>query len=364
MPKSTKNSINRVESQISPLLSTGPPSKPSLSLHKGWIHLLKKSCQDNQLNDKHYFHRSVSSQEQYYLPEIRSALYQMLKDSNDIFLAAKAAKHVTPLTFGCFSLTLWTAPDLMTLLKNASSFSILLSAPIRLRFHTTPLGDAELWIVNNEPLDKETHVTYAGLTLYISTLVTMIQCIYGSHPIQVEIKLIDYFYEDKFKEKFEAITNSKISIGSPIRKICIPKKYLHTSLEHSDPEIYFSSLTLLRKKAAELERNDIVLQVYNALNQMPSLAHLTGKNLASKMLMNIRTLNRRLSSVNTSYKGVIDKYKLEKALNLLENPNVNMTEIAFQLGFSDLSTFSRAFKRWTGTSPTKLDKISRINIDV
>ena len=110
-------------------------------------------------------------------------------------------------------------------------------------------------------------------------------------------------------------------------------------------------LKLLRKKTARIAENDIVLKIFQLLDSKQVLSGLTEKQLASELLMSSRTLNRRLAAVQMNYRAVIEKYKLEKALLLMEAPDINMTEIAFQLGFSDLSAFSRAFKRWTGCSP-------------
>ncbi|WP_414477928.1 helix-turn-helix domain-containing protein [Photobacterium damselae] len=82
---------------------------------------------------------------------------------------------------------------------------------------------------------------------------------------------------------------------------------------------------------------------------------MNGTDIASYLGISFRTLNRRLAEAETSYRSILQEYRLEKALNLLNNDKINMAEIAFRLGFSDLSTFSRAFKRWTGECPSKLN---------
>lgn len=324
----------------------------SMTIHKGWVKLIKQAAQQLDLDIEPYFHQIDPSQPQLDVRDVKAILYKITQDSKDPLFPVRASLQVTPLTFSCYTLALWTAPNLLQLLKDACKYSVAIGSPIRLRFHETPLGDAELWLINHEPLNKETHITYAGVTLYLATILQIIHQTTEHNLKDIEVKLIKWPYAQPLIAEFENSTQCTIATGSPIRKICIRRQHLFAPLVTSDPDIYPETQRLLRQHASELESNDIILQVYKTLDDMPSLTDVSGQSIAAKMLISMRTLNRRLAEVGTSYRGVVEKYKLEKALQLLNQPSVNMTEIAFQLGFSDLSTFSRAFKRWTGSSPS------------
>jgi AraC-like DNA-binding protein len=73
--------------------------------------------------------------------------------------------------------------------------------------------------------------------------------------------------------------------------------------------------------------------------------------LARAMRMSTRTLQRRLEQEGTRFTDTLDRARLEVARGLLADPAVSLTEVAYRLGFADLATFSRAFKRWTGMPP-------------
>jgi AraC-like DNA-binding protein len=73
--------------------------------------------------------------------------------------------------------------------------------------------------------------------------------------------------------------------------------------------------------------------------------------LARAMRMSTRTLQRRLEQEGTRFTLVLDRARLQVAKSLLVDPAVSLAEIAYRLGFADLATFSRAFKRWTGMPP-------------
>ena len=80
---------------------------------------------------------------------------------------------------------------------------------------------------------------------------------------------------------------------------------------------------------------------------------LSATSLAHQLGMSVRSLNRLLAAEGTSYQAVLDSLRHELAARQLSDPRASVWEVAFQLGFSDLSAFYRAFRRWTGTTPAE-----------
>ena len=75
------------------------------------------------------------------------------------------------------------------------------------------------------------------------------------------------------------------------------------------------------------------------------------EEVAAQMHLTTRTLQRKLQEENTTFRTLVDGIKEELACNLLLNKNLSVTEIAYQLGYAEPSTFQRAFRQWTGKSP-------------
>ena len=67
--------------------------------------------------------------------------------------------------------------------------------------------------------------------------------------------------------------------------------------------------------------------------------------------MSARTLSRRLFEHGTSYHGILDEVRRGFADLLLRDPDHALAEIAVLLGYSDVSSFHRAYVRWTGRTP-------------
>jgi AraC-like DNA-binding protein len=75
--------------------------------------------------------------------------------------------------------------------------------------------------------------------------------------------------------------------------------------------------------------------------------------VAKQLGLSERTLRRALAAEGASFRGVVDGVRQERARILLEDRRTSIAEIALSLGFSELSAFSRAYRRWTGRPPSE-----------
>ena len=71
------------------------------------------------------------------------------------------------------------------------------------------------------------------------------------------------------------------------------------------------------------------------------------------MRLSPRTLQRRLKEQGMGFKNLIDDTRRRFAINYMKDRNHSLTQIAFLLGYSEVSAFNRAFKRWTDSTPLR-----------
>jgi AraC-like DNA-binding protein len=74
--------------------------------------------------------------------------------------------------------------------------------------------------------------------------------------------------------------------------------------------------------------------------------------VASAVGVSVRTLERRLAESGLHYKTLVDDIRRRLALRYLRDHTQTLSEVAYLLGYSELSAFTRAFKRWTGVTPS------------
>ncbi len=88
-------------------------------------------------------------------------------------------------------------------------------------------------------------------------------------------------------------------------------------------------------------------------------AALTIDAVAKALHTSVRTLNRRLAEEGTTFHAARNALRRDMAVHRLTNSNTGMAALAFELGFADASGFCRAFRQWTGSSPSDYRQASR-----
>jgi AraC-like DNA-binding protein len=80
---------------------------------------------------------------------------------------------------------------------------------------------------------------------------------------------------------------------------------------------------------------------------------ISGDDAARHLQLHRRTLNRRLREAGTTFRQVLDQVRFELAQEMLADTRFPIAEIAARLGYRMPSAFTRAFRRWSGSSPAR-----------
>jgi AraC-like DNA-binding protein len=97
--------------------------------------------------------------------------------------------------------------------------------------------------------------------------------------------------------------------------------------------------------------NNLQEHVRAVMNSLLTTKKCTAKTVAATMGLGERTLQRKLSLEGTSFSELLEQVRSSLAINYMREPQFRLTDISEMLGYSDLTVFSRSFKRWFGISP-------------
>ena len=96
----------------------------------------------------------------------------------------------------------------------------------------------------------------------------------------------------------------------------------------------------------------------NSPNRLPAAA-----KIASELGLSLRTFHRRLANDGLSYQSIVDEMRRSLATELLENTHMGIEQVAERVGFSDATSFRKAFKKWTDRSPSNFRHQDRSHHD-
>lgn len=143
-----------------------------------------------------------------------------------------------------------------------------------------------------------------------------------------------------------------------------PVDFSSDSMSITYPNYALQSPVLLHNPLADLYKNEqptsllkdiantapFIFQVQKEiLHQLPCGARI--ESIANALNISRRSLQRRLSERQCRYSELLDGIRENRADKLLKDPHLNLSEVAFLLGYSEQSAFNHAYKRWSGLSP-------------
>jgi AraC-like DNA-binding protein len=133
--------------------------------------------------------------------------------------------------------------------------------------------------------------------------------------------------------------------------LAFPARWLRHGLPETGPELH----RLLRKEIDALEARygaDFRAQVRSVLRTAILTGHASEDQVASMFSIHSRTLNRRLHQCGTGFRELIEESRFELARQLLRDTALDVSQIAEMLDYAEASTFTRAFRRWSGSTPS------------
>jgi AraC-like DNA-binding protein len=150
-----------------------------------------------------------------------------------------------------------------------------------------------------------------------------------------------------------------VRFGQPSNRLVFDASILDLPLVSADPvAMQLARAQCERELAALAEAGTFVGRVRTALARGgvgappdSGTAFRSLEEVARSLHVSTRTLKRKLAAQGTAFSLLLDEARHQRALLLLDDPDLALADVAARLGYSDTANFARAFKRWTGTPP-------------
>lgn len=151
---------------------------------------------------------------------------------------------------------------------------------------------------------------------------------------------------------YEKLFRAPVAFDQPDVTLVFKAADLMQPLIGSCPELAQFNDNIATSYLARLDKQDVVANVRQKIVEFLPNGDCTRDKVAQALCMSPTNLHLKLSQRDTSFHDLLDDTRKELARSYMQQSSRAITEIAFTLGFTDTSNFTRAFKRWTGVSPT------------
>jgi AraC-like DNA-binding protein len=152
----------------------------------------------------------------------------------------------------------------------------------------------------------------------------------------------------RYREYFQC----PISFGQPEYALVVRKEDLDRPVDRGDPTLRAMAEAYV-KGIADLHPLDLIGQVRALIQRLLPLGHATLAVVSEHLGIQERTMQRRLSEHSRTFDDLLEEARRDLAEHLLADANMPLAQVARMLGYSEQSSFNRAFGRWFGASPLK-----------
>ncbi|ERS12730.1 transcriptional regulator [Marinobacter sp. C1S70] len=192
---------------------------------------------------------------------------------------------------------------------------------------------------------------------FVQGLITFFKSITDGnfYPSRIEFEHDRQQGQDHVRE----VLGCDVVFGAEENRLYFPAELLSHASPHAEPELLALHERFASEQVARLEKKDIVGQVERIIAELLDSGEVTLDAVAERLGIKPRTLRTRLTEAETSFNQVLADFRYRLARQLLATTDESIDEIVYLTGFSEPSTFYRAFKRWSGMTPIEYRKTAQ-----
>jgi len=265
--------------------------------------------------------------------------------TGDAAFGLEASRHVAQTTFHALGYAVAASVTLREALERTIRYRRLIGDVLDLQL--VDAGDRYRFEIS---VSEEAGVPFQAVDAIAATCVRQARLLHAPRrcdPLAVHFAHAEPANRDVYTRVFRA----PVHFNAARNGLEYSRADLDDRLPAGNAELARGNDEVLTRYLARLESARLGSRVQEALFATLPDGAPSKSAIARRLGMSARNLQRHLAAEGTSFSELLNEARGNLARNYVEEGRLSVTEIAFILGFADTSTFSRAFKRWTGLSP-------------
>jgi AraC-like DNA-binding protein len=256
-------------------------------------------------------------------------------------------RNIRPTTFHALGFSWISSRTLLESMQRLCRYSKLLTtAPSAL----TLTREGEFWALHDDAVTKrERDVHPAGIDAFFMAIIGLCRQAGASHfqPARITLRDRDAEFLDTYIKAFGA----PVEFGAFSPSMYFNAADLERPLPGDNLELALVNDRIAEEYIGALDPSNIGTEVRKLLVELLPSGEANQQQIAKQMNRSLSTLQRQLAAEGTNYKEIREQTRRELAEQYVREGRYSLSQVAYLLGFSDQSNFSRAFRRWTGHSP-------------
>ena len=261
--------------------------------------------------------------------------------------ALDASRCWHPSDLGAFGFAWLASSTLRTALQRLQRYTVILGQTGRFRLETESRGVRGVY----DPRRKDDLVAALVVDFWFALVIDMCRLNFGASLRPLEVTMRRAAPLDP--RPWQLFFGCRVRFDAAQDSFLLARADLDTPLSIANRQVAGALDGVLARQLADLDRANVAARAQAVVLERLASGEPPEDDIARSLHMSRRTLQRKLAEADLTYQRLVDRTRRDLALRYIEDPAKSITELTFLLGFSGQSAFTRAFRRWTGASPTE-----------
>ena len=190
------------------------------------------------------------------------------------------------------------------------------------------------------------------------------------------IRFLQSVSDDKFKPskicfthqaktdiaEYERVFKCPVEFSDKQFKLYFEPQILSYRSPYAEPELLSMHMQSAEQHMEQLEKRDLILEVRSQVGALLESGDISLETISVQLDISPRQLRHQLNLAGTSLQRIVNQYRKSLSRQLLSQTDETIAEIVYLTGFSEPSTFYRAFKRWEGMTPIEFRHLNNHDV--
>ncbi|WP_250431772.1 AraC family transcriptional regulator [Pontibacter ruber] len=276
------------------------------------------------------------------------ALWQTaVQVTGDPDVALHVSEAVNPTSAGLIAYVMMNALTLHESLRKLCKYQDIVCEGIRTSLQVQQQEAHVVLQVVSPALTDPRHAIDSEMVIYKNAFEALV-----GQKLPFRQALFAYTQPESITEHQRIFAGAELVFGAAVSGFVFDTEYLQLPVVSPNPELnllfeQYANEYLQRLREPKSMAEKVQRELARLLKgEEPSIT-----TVARSLAVSVRSLQARLHEENTSYQALLDEVRKELALRHLQSGRHTVSDVAYLLGFSEPSAFSRSFKKWTGLPP-------------